>query len=60
DGGISGSGDIVRIDYRAVKTGQSPLDFSHEAVLDPQAAALPARFTGARVSVTTHQNPRIR
>lgn len=51
-GGISGSGDLVNIEYRGLTAGNSPLAFSHEAVLDPQAAAIPARFNDGAVTVT--------
>ncbi|MCD4655171.1 hypothetical protein K8T06_14715, partial [bacterium] len=50
-GGISGSGDLVEIVFRGDKIGQSPLAFSHEAVLGPAAENIPAHFSGGTVDV---------
>jgi len=49
--GASGGGTLCRLVFRAKTAGTTPLEFSRARVLDPSAASLPSRFTGATVVV---------
>jgi len=55
-GGISGSGTLIKILFRGIKQGNSPLAFSHEQVLDPSAETIPARFNSGLVIVSNSKN----
>ncbi len=49
--GAGGRGVLCRLTFRARAPGVSSLAFQRAAVLDPDAAPLPARFVGASVAV---------
>jgi len=50
-GGINGSGTLAEITFTGINLGVSPVAFSHESVLDPNAQSIPAQFTDGEISI---------
>gem|GEM_PF-4071955 len=50
-GGVSGSGTLMSIDFRALKRGTTLLSFANGKPMDPTLNALPVKFVSAEIKV---------